>query len=116
MWLPTKGQVDSASRHAISIAGTAFTIFALQNKGVTLDQVKSVIAALGSTTNDIVLLIGVLAPLYAMLKAAHTASPTQQAISVASTGAQVVTTPEIAAATPTNSNIVSSEDMKVVRK
>lgn len=116
MWLPTKSQVDAASRHAISIAGTAFVIFGLQAKGVSLDQVKEIIGALGGTVNDIVLLVGTVAPLYAMLKASHSASPTSQAISVASTGAKVVTTPEIAAATPTISNIVSADDMKVVPK
>lgn len=116
MWLPTKNQVDSASRHAISIAGTAIAIFGLQAKGVSLDQIKAIIAALGSATNDIVVLVGALAPIYALLKAAHSASPTQQAISVAETGAKVVTSPEIAAATPTVANIVSSTDMKVVPK
>lgn len=78
MWLPTRAQVDSASRHAISIAGTAFAIFGLQAKGVSLDQVKEIIGALGSTVNDIVVLIGVLSPIYALLKATHTASPTSQ--------------------------------------
>lgn len=116
MWLPTKAQVDSAARHAITIAGTAFAIFGLQSKGITLDQVKAVIAALGSTANDIVVLLGILAPFYAALKAAHSASPVQQAISVAATGAKVVTSPEIAAATPDQPNILSSTSMKVVTK
>lgn len=82
MWLPTRAQVDSASRHAISIAGTAFAIFGLQAKGVTLDQVKEIIGALGSTVNDIVVLVAALAPIYAMLKAGHSASPTSQIQSV----------------------------------
>lgn len=78
MWLPTQAQVDAASRHAISIAGTAIVIFGLQAKGVSLDQVKDVIGALGSTVNSIVVLLGALAPLYALLKASSTASPTSQ--------------------------------------
>jgi hypothetical protein len=116
IWLPTRNQVDSASRHAISIAGTAIAIFGLQAKGVSLDQVKAVIAALGSSVNDLVVLIAALAPLYAAIKAAHTASPTQQAIAVADTGAKVITTPEIAAATPDQPNITSVTQTKVVAK
>jgi len=116
MWLPTRAQVDSASRHAISIAGTAIAIFGLQAKGVSLDQVKEVIAALGSTVNDIVVLIAALAPLYAMLKASHTASPVEQAKAVEANGAVVVASPAIAAATPNSPNIVSNADMKVVSK
>jgi len=82
MWLPTKLQVDSASRHAISIAGTAIAIFGLQAKGISLDQVKEVISALGSTVNDIVLLLGALAPFYAILKAANSASSASQVAAV----------------------------------
>ena len=82
MWLPTRPQVDSASRHAISIAGTAFAIFGLQAKGISLDQVKAVITALGNVVNDFIILIGTLAPFYALLKAASSASPTNQGASL----------------------------------
>lgn len=116
MWLPTKAQVDSASRHAISIAGTAIAIFGLQAKGISLEQATATIQALGSTVNDVVVLIAALAPLYAMLKASHTASPTQQAKSVAATGAIVVGSPELAAATPDVPNIVSSDSVEVTKR
>jgi hypothetical protein len=82
MWLPTRGQVDSVSRHAITIAGTAIAIFGLQAKGISLDQIKALINALGSTVNDIVVLLAALAPLYAALKAAHTASAASQVAAV----------------------------------
>lgn len=85
MWLPTKPQVDAASRHAISIAGTAIAIFGLQAKGVTIEQVTSVIQSLGSAVNDIVVLVAAVAPFYAMLKASHSANPTVQGASLAAT-------------------------------
>jgi hypothetical protein len=78
MWLPTQDQVNAASRHAISIVGTAFVIFGLQAKGISLDQVKAAITALGSVVNDLIVLIGTLAPFYALLKAASTASHANQ--------------------------------------
>lgn len=116
MWLPTKGQVDTAGRYATAVAGTAITIFGLQNKGISLDQVKAVIQALGDTVNQIAILAGAAATLYAGIKGVFKSSPTQQAASVAATGALVVTSPEIAAATPDSPNVVSRFDVKVVSK
>lgn len=116
MWLPTKAQVDAASRHAITAAGTAIALFGLQAKGVDLQQITAGIQALGTTVNDIVLLIGAAATVYASLKASRSASPTSQAVSVAATGALVLTTPEMAAATPDSPNIVSRDLVSVVRK
>src|ERR1700679_3491098 len=84
MQLPSRAQVDSASRHAISIAATPFVIFGLQSKGITLDQVKAVIGALGSTVNDIVVLIGAVAPFYAMIKAMYSATQAHQIATVQS--------------------------------
>lgn len=82
MWLPTKAQIDAGSRHAISIAGTAIVIFGLQAKGVNIEQVTSSINALGEVAKDIITVVAALAPLYALLKASHSASPTQQIQSV----------------------------------
>lgn len=78
MWLPTKAQVDAATRHAVSIAGTAIVIFGLQAKGVNVDQVKAGIEALGNTVNTIVVLLAALAPIYAATRASQSASPTNQ--------------------------------------
>jgi hypothetical protein len=82
MWLPTRAQVDSVSRHGITIAGTAITIFGLQARGFNLDQIKALINALGAVTNDLVVLAAAVAPVYAALKAAHTASSTSQIAAV----------------------------------
>ena len=114
MWLPTKAQVDAASRHAITAAGTVIALLGLQAKGIDIAQVTAAIQALGASVNDIVILIGAGGTLYAAIKASHTASPTSQAVAVAATGALVVTTPEMAQATPDSPNIVSSRDVKVV--
>jgi hypothetical protein len=78
MWLPTRDQVNSVSRHAITIAGTAITIFGLQSRGFNIDQIKALISALGSTVNDLVVLAAAIAPVYAALKAASSASHANQ--------------------------------------
>lgn len=115
MWLPSQAQVNTAGRYATAIAGTAITIFGLQAKGITLDEVKEVIGALGPVVNDLVTLIGVLGTAYASIKGFTQSSPTAQAASVAATGAKVITTPEIAAAVP-SSNVTSSTETMVVSK
>lgn len=115
MWLPTQGQVATAGRYATAVAGTAITLLGLQSKGISLDQVKAVISALGPFVNDLVTLIGVLGTAYAAIKGVNSASPTSQAASVAATGAKVITTPEIAAAVP-STNVTSNTETKVVNK
>lgn len=116
MWLPTKSQVDAASRHLITVAGTVIALLGLQSKGFTLEQVTAAINSLGSVVNNIVLLIAALAPIYAGWKASRSASPKAQAVAVAATGALVVGSPELAAATPNSPNIVSMADVKVTTK
>lgn len=116
MWLPTKAQVDAASRHVITAVGTAIALLGLQAKGFDIAQITAAIQALGSSVNDIVVLIGAAATVYASLKASHTASPTSQAVSVAATGALVVASPAMAAATPDSPNIVSNTAVKVTAK
>lgn len=116
MWLPTKGQVDAASRHAITAVSTAVAIFGLQAKGLDPQQVVAAIQALGSTVNDLVVLISTAGVVYAGLKASHTASPANQAKAVTASGAVVVGSPELAAATPEDPNIVSRTQVRVVPK
>ena len=82
MWLPTKAQIDAASRHAITAAGMAVTIFGLQAKGVSMDDVKALITSLGDTVATLVQLIGAIGVMYGAFKAAHSASPTSQIDSV----------------------------------
>jgi hypothetical protein len=114
MKLPTKAQVDAASRHAITAAGVAVTIFGLQAKGVSMDQASAVIKSLGETVNTLVQLIAAIGVVYGGIVAARSASAINQAKSVAATGAQVIASPELAAATPDVPNIVSSDDVVVV--
>jgi predicted Kef-type K+ transport protein len=114
MWLPTKDQVNAASRHVASFAGGAILVFGLSTK-INVDTVNQVIAATGTVVNDVILLVGLLSPLVAGYFASRSASPTAQAAAVGATGAKVITTPEIAAAVP-SSNVLSSTDVKVVSK
>lgn len=82
MWLPTKAQVDAASRHAITAAGVAVTIFGLQAKGVSMDNIKALIEGLGNTANSIIQLIAAAGVFYGAIKAASTASPVNQIATV----------------------------------
>lgn len=115
MWLPSQAQVNTAGRYAGAVAGTAFAIFGLQAKGISLDQIKALIAALGTVVNDFVILIGALGTIYAAVKGVKSSSDISQAASVAATGAKVVTTPEIAAAIP-SANVTSNTQTQVVSK
>lgn len=90
MWLPTKEQVNTAGRYAGAIAGTAFAIFGLQAKGFSLDEVKAAIAALGTVINDIVVLIGVLGPIYVAARGVSSSSPTGQAAAIGANSKAIV--------------------------
>lgn len=116
MWLPTKAQVDAASRHAITAASVVVTMLGLQAKGVSMDQIAAVIKGLGDTTNTALQLIAAVGVLYGGIKAARSASPTAQAIAVEKAGSIVVASPELAAATPDSPNILSRADVSVVSK
>lgn len=78
MWLPTKAQVDAATRHVITAAGVAVTIFGLQAKGVSMDDVKTLIESLGSTVNTILQLVAAIGVVYGGIQATRSASPTSQ--------------------------------------
>ncbi len=82
MWLPTKKQIDTATRYATVAAGTAFTLLGLQAKGISLDQLKAMISALGDTASTIVQLLAVAGALYASVKGTVLSSPTNQIQSV----------------------------------
>jgi hypothetical protein len=79
MPLPTQAQVNTAGRYAGAVIGTAFTIFGLQAKGISLDQVNSLIGALGTVVNDAVIVIGMLMPLYVTFKGVIGSSSNGQA-------------------------------------
>lgn len=82
MWMPTKPQIDAASRHVITAVGVAVTIFGLQAKGVDMNQVKVVIESMGATVNTIIQLVAAAGVLYGGIKAANSASPVNQIASV----------------------------------
>lgn len=114
MDLPTPAQVNAAARHVASFAGGAIVMFGLGTK-INPDIVNQLITATSTLVNDGIVLAGVISPLVAAYFATKTASPAAQAAAVAATGAQVITTPAIAAAV-TSSNVMSSNDVKVVAK
>lgn len=82
MWLPTRAQVDAAKQHVITAVGVAVTIFGLQAKGVSMDQVKAVIEGLGDTANTLIQLVAAVGVLYGGIKAMNSASPTNQIAAV----------------------------------
>jgi hypothetical protein len=138
MWLPTKAQVDAASRHAITAVGVAVTIFGLQAKGVSMEQVTALINSLGNTVNTLVQVAAAAGVLYGGIKAANSASPTSQIANVAQMAqdpaqphaqeakqtliAATIALPEVqtivtdkatAAAAPSES-VVAAEEVKVI--
>lgn len=78
MWLPTKKQVDAATRYAGVAVGTAFTIFGLQNKGFDLQKALSLVTQLGDTVNTILPAVSAVAALYLSTRGVISASPTNQ--------------------------------------
>jgi hypothetical protein len=82
MPLPTQAQVNTAGRYAGTVIGTAFAIFGLEAKGISLDQVRAAIGALGTVVNDGVVLVGILAPLYASIKGVISSSSNGQAAAI----------------------------------
>src|SRR5882762_10959777 len=78
MQLPTQAEVNAASRHVASFAGGAILAFGLSTK-IDPDTVKSIITATGNMVNDIILLVGLVAPVVAGYFAKKTASPDSQA-------------------------------------
>ncbi len=116
-------QFKAAGRHVVSyvaggvtIAVTMHFITAQQADGLT-NNIGLITDGLTKVATGFAGLIAVLAPIYTAMKAAHSGSPTQEAISLekAVPGTKVITAPEIAAAAP-SPNIVSNTDMKVVQK
>lgn len=90
MWLPTQAQVNTAGRYAGMAAGAAIVVLGLQNKGVSLDQVKAIIGAGGTVVNDLVTLIGTILALYTAIRGVSSSSPTGQAASIGANSATIV--------------------------
>lgn len=117
MWLPTQAQVNAATRHIASAIGGGILVFGLSTK-IDPATVTNIIGAAGTVINDVIVLIGLVSPLIAGYYASKSASPASQAASITKTepGTIVVTTPEIAKATPDAPNVVSKDDVRVVNK
>lgn len=90
MPLPTQAQVNTAGRYAGSILGTAIAIFGLQAKGISVDQVKEVIAAGGTVVNDVVILISAAAPLYAAVRGILSSGGKGQAAAIGANASTIV--------------------------
>lgn len=90
MRLPTRNEVDTASRYAGTIAATAVAIFGLQAKGISLDQVKAVIAAMGDFVNTLLVLISTITPVYLAVKGIMSSSPSGQAALIGANASTIV--------------------------
>lgn len=116
MNLPTQNQVNAATRHLISAAGGAIIMFGLSSK-INIDTLTTAINAFGNIINNAVIIAGIVAPAIAAFYASRSASPASQAASVAAVpGTIIVTSPEIAKATPDSPNVISNTEAKVVQK
>lgn len=82
MFLPTKNQVNTGVRYATVAITTAFALLGLQAKGISLDQVKTGIQALGDITNNVVILITLVGGVWAAAKGVNASSPVNQIASV----------------------------------
>lgn len=75
MYVPTKGMIDAAKRHVITAIGVAVTIFGLQAKGVSMENVTILINSLGDTVGLLIQVAAAAATVYGGIKAANTATP-----------------------------------------
>jgi hypothetical protein len=90
MFLPTTAQINTAGRYVGAVAGTAITIFGLQARGISIDQVKLVIAAAGTVVNDLVILISAMTPVYLAVRGIMTSSKTGQAAAIGANSSTIV--------------------------
>lgn len=99
MPLPTAPEVNAIARNAASFAAGIIALVGLGSK-LPPDTVTAIFAAFGSVVNDVILLVGLVTPLITAYFARASATPAAQAQSVAETGAMVLTSSAVAAATP----------------
>lgn len=112
MNLPTQNQVNTAGRYTLAVVSGIVGVLGLQAKGINMDQVKIIISSLGDLVNNLVILITAAGVAYASIKGTLSASPAAQAeaLTKQAPGTVVVTTPEIAAATPNAPNVISNTE------
>ena len=82
------------------------------------DNLNTIYHGISEVVKGIMGIIAILTPIYTAWKSAHNASPIEQARSLqqAVPGTLIVTSPEIARATPENPSIVSNTEVKVTTK
>lgn len=114
MNLPNQNQINAGTRHLISAIGGAALMFGVSS--VSIDKINILVNSLSGIMSNLVILVGLLTPIIAGYYASRSASPASQAASLEKQGAIVVTTPEIAQATPDSPNVVSQDEVKVVMK
>lgn len=115
MNLPTQQQISAATRHVVSAVGGAILMFGLTSK-ISVENATALVNALSGVVSNLVILLGVIGPIAAGYYASKSASPTSQAASLAANvpGTVIVTTPEIAAAVPSNNVISNTETQATV--
>jgi hypothetical protein len=117
-------QYKASGRHVASFAagligGAAALHFITPQQATDVNgDITALFTGLEQVATSIAGLIAICVPIYTAFKAAHSASPTMEAKSLVAAEPKtiIVTTPEIAAATPEVSNIVSNTDVKVTTK
>lgn len=117
-------QYKAAGKHVASyIAGgvsmaVAFHFLIPTDAAGINDNLNHIYSGVEQIVVGITGLIGILTPIYTTWKASRNASPAGQAASLTAAvpGTKIVTTPEIAAATPQSPNVISSTEVKVVSK
>lgn len=117
MNLPTQAQVNAATRHAATFAAGAIAMFGLSTK-IDPNTVQQLITATGTLVNDIVLILGLAAPIITSWYASKSATPQAQAASLVQSvpGTQIVTPDKALADAVPSSAVVSTEEAKVVAK
>lgn len=117
-------QYKAAGKHVASYAAGGVTVavalhFLSDSQGADLGtNINLVVDGAGKVATGIAGIFGVLWPIYNALRAAHNASPTMLASSLAKEvpNTIIVTAPEIAKATPNLPNVVANTEAKVVQK
>jgi hypothetical protein len=89
MWLPTQAQVNAFTRHLASGTAGAVLILGLGSK-IDTAALTQAIAAAGTVVNDVVVVIGLAAPLIAGLYAGKTASPQAQSAAMGASAKTIV--------------------------
>lgn len=117
-------QYKAAGKHVASYAAGGVTVavglhFLSPSQGGDIGgDINLIVDGVEKIATGVAGIVAVIAPIYTALRAAKNASPTSQASSLAQEvpGTVIVTTPEIAKATPGIPNVVANTDNKVVQK